>query len=164
MDSILNIPHGLMFWTIINFGVFLFLVVKFGGKAIVKAINQREESIQNSIDAAREAEKSARELFAQSQAQFDNAQQQINEMLIKGREQSEMQLRRAAEEAEKVKKAKVEDALKEIERSKEQALKQLRTEVADMVIIATEKILSDKLDKDKDFQLVENYISQLNKN
>lgn len=164
MDSILNIPHGLMFWTVVNFGIFLFIVIKFGGKSIVNAINTREQNIQNSMDAAKEAERTAKELLAKSQEQFDNAQQTINELLNKGREQAEIQLNRATSEAEKIKKAKVDDALKEIERSKEQALMQLRTEVADMVISATEKLLNDKLDKEKDFKLVENYIQQLNKN
>jgi F-type H+-transporting ATPase subunit b len=164
MDSILNIPHGLMFWTIVNFGIFLFLIFKFGGKGIVDAINQRELNIQNSIDAAKSAEAAARELMAKSQLQFDNAQVQINDLLSKGREQADAQIRRAGEEAENVKKAKVEEALKEIERSKEQALLQLRTEVADLVVLATEKVLNEKLDKEKDYKLVENYIHQLNKN
>lgn len=164
MDSILNIPHGLMFWTIVNFGIFLLLVLKFGGKAIVTAINQREQNIQTAIDSAKEAERASRELLAQSQSQFDNAQQQINEMLSKGREQAEIQLRRATDEAENVKKTKVQDAIKEIERSKQQALIQLRTEVADLVVNATEKLLSEKLDKEKDFKLVENYVQQLNIN
>ena len=162
MDSILNIPHGLMFWTLVNFGIFLLLILKFGGKAIVTAINQREQNIQTAIDSAKEAERASRELLAQNQSQFDNAQQQINEMLSKGREQAEIQLRRATEEAENVKKEKVQDAVREIERSKQQALIQLRTEVADLVVNATEKLLSEKLDKEKDFKLVENYIQQLN--
>jgi len=164
MDSILNIPHGLMFWTIVNFGIFLFLVIKFGGKSIINAINQREHNIQNAIDAAKDAERTAKELLAKSQEQFDNTQQQINELLTKGREQAELQFNRAVQEAENMKKAKVQDALKDIERSKNQALKQLRTEVAEMVVTATEKILNEKLDKEKDFKLVENYIQQLNKN
>ncbi len=164
MDSILNVPHGLMFWTAVNFGIFLFIVIKFGGKSIVNAINNRELKIQNDIDSAKDSERSAKELLAKSQEQFDNAQQAINELLSKGREQAETQLSRATAEAEIIKKAKVADALKEIERSKEQALFQLRTEVADMVITATEKILNEKLDKEKDFKLVENYIQQLNKN
>lgn len=164
MDSILNIPHGLMFWTLVNFGIFFLLVLKFGGKSIVNAINQRESNIQNAIDAAKDAERTAKELLAKSQEQFDNTQQQINELLTKGREQADLQLSRAVQEAENMKKTKVQDALKEIERSKNQALKQLRTEVADMVVSATEKILNEKLDKEKDFKLVENYIQQLNKN
>lgn len=164
MDSILNVPHGLMFWTAVNFGIFLFLVIKFGGKSIVEAINNRELNIQNAIDSAKDAERVAKELLAKSQEQFDNAQQTINELLSKGREQADVQINRATIEAEKIKKSKVEDALKEIERSKEQALFQLRTEVADMVVSATEKILNEKLDKEKDFKLVENYIQQLNKN
>jgi F-type H+-transporting ATPase subunit b len=164
MDSILNIPHGLMFWTVVNFGIFLFIVLKFGGKSIVNAINQREQNIQNAIDSANNAEQAARELMAQSQLQFDNAQQQINDMLNKGREQAEIQLRKATEEAENVKKSKVDEALKEIERSKDTALQQLRSEVAELVVNATEKILGEKLDKERDYKLVENYIQQLNKN
>lgn len=164
MDSILNIPHGLVFWTVINFGIFLFLLIKFGGKGIVNAIKAREESIQHAIDSADAANKNAQKLLVESQEKLDNTQAQVAEMISKGREQAEMHIKKAAEEAEKVKKAKIQDALKEIERSKEAALVQLRSEVADLVVQATEKILMEKLDANKDKKIIDDFIDQLPNN
>jgi len=164
MDSILNIPHGLVFWTIINFGIFLFLLLKFGGKGIVNAIKAREESIQNAIDSAEEINKKAIKLLEESQLKLDNAQSQVAEMMAKGREQAEINIKKASDEAEKIKQAKIQDAVKEIERSKEAALTQLRSEVADLVVQATEKILLEKLDSAKDKRIIDDFINKLPNN
>jgi F-type H+-transporting ATPase subunit b len=164
MESLLNLPHGLMFWTVVNFGIFLFILIKFSGKGIVNALKSREESIHNEIVSAAEANAKAQQILKESQDKIDNAQQEISILIQKGKEQADLNIRKAIEAAEKVKKAKVEEAVREIERSKEQALVQLRTEVADMVVMATEKLLLEKIDRAKDFQLVENYIDKLPKN
>lgn len=164
MDSLLVIKPGLIIWTIINFGIFLFLILKFGGKGILNAVKQREDSIAQAINAAEEANRTSQKLLKESQEKIDMAQQEVALLIQKGREQSEANIRKATEEAEAVKRLKVEEAVREIERSKEKAIIQLKTEVADMVVNATEKILTHKLDKDNDMKLVENYINNLPKN
>lgn len=164
MESILNIPHGLVFWTVINFGIFLFLLIKFGGKGIVKAINAREQSIQHAIDSADAANRNAMKLLVESQDKLDNTQAQVAEMMAKGREQADLHIKKATEEAEAVKKSKIQDALKEIERTKEAALVQLRSEVADLVVQATEQILMEKLDGAKDKKLINDFIDKLPNN
>lgn len=164
MDSLLNLPHGLMFWTIINFGIFLFLVIKFGGKGIINALNERENSINKAIADAENANREAQKLLNESKEKIDNAQQEVALILAKGREQSEAIIRKTAEDADKVKQVKLEEAIREIERNKEIALTQLRTEVADLVVNATEKIISVKLNKEQDFSLIQNSIDKLPKN
>ena len=164
MDSLLNLPHGLMFWTIINFGIFLFLIIKFGGKGIINALNERENSINKAIADAETANREALKLLNESKEKIENAQQEVALILAKGREQSEAIIRKTTEDAEKVKQAKLEEAIREIERNKEIALTQLRTEVADLVVNATEKIISVKLNKEQDFSLIQNSIDKLPKN
>lgn len=164
MDSLLNLPHGLMFWTIINFGIFLFLIIKFGGKGIINALNERENSINKAIADAETANREAKKLLNESKEKIENAQQEVALILAKGREQSEAIIRKTTEDAEKVKQAKLEEAIREIERNKEIALTQLRTEVADLVVNATEKIISVKLNKEQDFSLIQNSIDKLPKN
>ena len=53
--------------------------------------------------------------------------------------------------------------VKEIEISKENAINELRSEVADLVIVATEKILDEKIDKNKDSKLIESAIANFDK-
>lgn len=164
MDSLLSVNPGLLIWTMINFGIFLFLMIKFGGKAMTAGLKAREDRIRDQIEGAEAANAKAVELLKESQAKIDSAQGEVAAILTKGKEQAEAQIRKASEEADKVKKEKLADTLREIERSKEAALKELRTEVAGLVVDATEKILGEKLDGDKDVKMINSYIEKLPKN
>jgi F-type H+-transporting ATPase subunit b len=164
MDAVLNVEPGLLIWTLINFGLFLILLIAFGTKPIMKGLKAREESIQSNIDGAHKANEDAKVLLDESQDKLNNAQVEMAEIIKKGREQAEAIISKATDEADKIKRQKVEDATKEIERSKVDAIKELRREVAGLVVSATEKILDETLDKDKHYKLVESYIEKLPKN
>jgi F-type H+-transporting ATPase subunit b len=164
MENLLNISPGLMIWTLFNFFIVLFIVIKFGVKPIVNGLNSRENGIREAIENAEKANAEAQTLLKESQEKLRNAQSEMSEIIQKGRVQAEEIVRKAADDAEKVKKQKVEDAVKEIERSKEAAILELRKEVAGLVVVATEKLLNETLDKDKHYKLVESYIDKLPKN
>lgn len=164
MDSLLSVNPGTIIWTIVNFSIFLFLILRFGLKPILNSLNAREDKINSAIENAEKANSEAAKLLRESQDKLDSAQKEMMEIIAKGKQQAEMIIQKAAEEADRVKSQKVADALKEIERSKDAALGQLRSEVADLVIKATEKILDEKLDDDKHKKLIETYIEQLPKN
>ncbi len=164
MDSILSVSPGLIIWTLVNFFIFFFLLFKLGFKQIAKGLKTREDSIRESIEGAERANIEAKKILEESQARLANAQQEMTEIISKGRNQAEEIVRKATDEAEKVKQAKVEEAKKEIERSKDNAIKELRKEVADLVIDATEKIIGDNLDKEKNYKLIEGYIGKIPNN
>jgi F-type H+-transporting ATPase subunit b len=164
MESIMNVDPGLIIWTLVNFGIFLFILLKLGTKPILNSLNMRESAIKESIESAEKARADARALLKESEDKLSNAQREMNEIISKGREQAEKILQKATEEAEAVKRQKVEDASREIDRSKEIAIKQLRNEVADLVVMATEKILDETLDKEKHFKMIEKYIDKLPNN
>lgn len=164
MDSILSVSPGLIIWTLVNFFVFFLLLYFLGFKHIAKGLKTREDSIRDNIDGAEKANIEAKRILDESQARLSNAQMEMTEIISKGRNQAEEIIRKASEEAEKVKQAKVEEAKKEIERSKDNAIKELRKEVADLVIEATEKIIGDNLDKDRNYKLIEGYIGKIPNN
>ena len=164
MEGVMNVDPGLVFWTLINFGIFLFILLKLGTKPIIKALNNREETIKNSIEDTEKANSEAKKFLEESQKKLDEAQREMSEIIAKGREQAEQNIRKATEEAEKVKKQKVEEATREIEQSKDKALHELRSEVADMVIIATEKIIGETVDKEKHYKLIQSSIEKLPNN
>jgi F-type H+-transporting ATPase subunit b len=164
MESIMNIDPGLIVWTLVNFGIFLLILLKFGTKPIINALTARENSIKESIESAENARDEAKKLMLQSEEKIANAQKEMMEIISKGREQSEKLIQKATEEADAIRRQKVEDAQREIERSKDIAIKQLRNEVADLVIGATEKILEETLDKDKHMKMIDKYIEKLPNN
>jgi F-type H+-transporting ATPase subunit b len=164
MDALLSVDPGAIIWTIINFLVFFFIIAKFGGKAIKEGLVAREQKIHNEISDAEMANEKAKQFLAEAQTKIDNAQKEMTDIIAKGRKQAEENLQKTAEEAEAIKKKKIEEAVKEIENKKELAIQELRNEVAGLVIQATEKILEEKLDKDKHYKLVESYIEKIPKN
>ncbi len=164
MDSILNVSPGLIIWTLVNFFIFFFLLYKLGFKMIAKGLKTREDSIREDIEGAERANLEAKKLLEDSQAKLNSAQVEMAEIITKGRTQAEEIIRKAADEAEQVKQNKVEEARKEIERSKETAIKELRKEVAGLVVEATEKILGETLDKEKNYKMIENYIDKIPNN
>ncbi|MFH1051576.1 MAG: F0F1 ATP synthase subunit B [bacterium] len=164
MESIMNIDPGLIVWTLVNFGIFLFLILKLGTKPILNGLKARENKINDSIDAAEKAKSDAQKLLLETETKLSQAQKEMNEIIAKGREQAEKILQKASDESETVKRQKVEDAKNEIEKSKENAIKQLRSEVADLVVMATEKILDENLDKAKHYKMIEQYIEKLPNN
>lgn len=162
MENLINVSPGLLIWSTIIFGVVYFILSKFAFPAISGALEDREKNINDAIANAEAQNKKSQELLAESQAKLDNAQKEIQTLLANGKVQAEKIIQAATEEANNIKNQKVEDAKKEIERSKELAVGEIRKEVADLVIMATEKILEEKLDADKHKSLIDKYISHLN--
>lgn len=164
MENIMNVDPGLLIWTLVNFIIFVFILYKIGLKPMKESIQAREQGIRSSIEQAEKANAEAQALLKQSQEKIAGAQTEVSEILKKGQLQAEENLRNILNQAEKAKQQKVEDATREIERSKEAALKELRLQAAAIVIEATEKIIGEKLDKEKDLKLVESYIDKIQKN
>lgn len=164
MEDIMSIDPGLVFWTLVNFGIFLLILIKFGAKPMIEALNQRENTIKETIENAESKYREAQQFLEDSKQKLSEAQKDMMDVINKGKEQAESIINQALEKAEAVKKQKVEDSLKEIDRNKEIAIKELRTEVADLVVQATEKILDESLDKTMHYKMIEKYIDQLPKN
>jgi len=164
MENALNMSPGLMLWTLFNFFILLILLIKFAVKPIINGLKGREDRIKGDLDNAAKANLDAQKFLKEAQENILTARKEMNDIIQKGKVHAEEILRKSAEEADKIKRQKVDEAIREIERSKEIAIKELRTEVAGLVVLATEKLLTETLDKDKHFKLVENYITQLPKN
>ena len=164
MDALLELKPGLLIWSIINFLVFLFIFIKIGYKPIKQSMKAREDKINTSIENADKANKKAQELLEESQNKLDNAQKEMSEIVNNGKKQAESHIQKAKDEADKIKKDKLDEAIKQIEMSKQNAINELRNEVADLVIMTTEKLLEEKLDASKDKKLIESYIDKLPNN
>ncbi|MFN8367716.1 MAG: F0F1 ATP synthase subunit B [Candidatus Kapaibacterium sp.] len=164
MDNVLNVNPGLIFWTLVNFGIFFILLMKFGYRPMLNALNEREEKIHNSIMAAENANVEAQRILAENKEKLAEAHQQVAVVVKEGRVQAEKIIAKANEEAEYIKKQRLEETAREMNRMKDEAFTQLRSEVATLVMQATEKVLDAKLDDDSHKKLIDTAISQVSKN
>lgn len=164
MQSVLDLSPGLMFWTLVNFLIFLVIFFFLFYKTIKSSLNDRADHIKNEREAAEKANFEANQARIKAEEALNTIEKEIADMKIKAKVQTDEMIKKAASEAEFVKKQKVDEAMREIERTKDLALRQLRSEVADLVVMATEKILGETIDKEKHQKLVDNFIDKLPNN
>ncbi len=162
--DLLSPNFGLVIWLAIVFLLLLLVLRAFAWKPITNALEQREQTIDASIQRAETALADARQIQADNQRARREAEQEAQRLLREAREEAE---RLRGEEVQKTREQIQhlrQQAQAEIEREKESALDELRAEVADLAIQAAEKILQENLDAQRQRRLVESFINDLPKN
>ena len=162
--GILNFNSGFAIWVIITLVIFLYVMSKYVVPLILKSLNEREENIKNSLEAAEKAIAKAEKISEDNRKALKEAELKAQKIRKEAIEEAEL-LR-----AEKIEKAKqdasklLEDARKTIEQEKKQALSELREEVAELAVKSASMIIEAELDQDKNKKLVDNFIGDLSKN
>ena len=159
----LDINPGLILWTIITFLLVLMILRATAWKPLLAALAAREEKIRSSIQDAQDAQQQARALLEENRKQLALAEEQSQRIIREGRDMAERLKAEILEKANASARSAVEQAREEIQREKETALTQLRTEVADLAILAAGKILDANLDTAKQRTFVDAVIRDINK-
>ncbi len=128
---------------------------------IVSVAEARQRDITDQLEAARKERDEAGMRLKEAEAKLLDARktaQGVIEAAAKSGEQVRQELRQKAEEESK---RTVEAARKEIEAERDQALRSVRSEVAGLVMAATEKVIGETLDDDKYKELIEKAIAEV---
>ena len=156
-----KIIPGLMIWTIIFFLIVFFALKKFAFGAIQRMIDERREQIRRSIEEADNARDEARNLLEEHKKLIGQAKSEAEEILSEARRVSEANVRRMRDETEADRQRRLEDTRKQIEAETRRALEQIRAEVADLSLIAAEKVTRKSLDDADHKRLIEEAIGEL---
>ena len=157
----LDINPGMMVWTWAAFIFLLIVLYKTAWKPILSAIDNREKMIQDSIEQAENAKKESEELLEKHKSLIRNAEEEAQKFIKENKVLAEKSRQDLLEQA-KAESAKLREKAKmEIEHEKESALQALRSEVVDLTMSATKKLIGDVLDENKHRGIIENYIQKL---
>ncbi|MDD2797159.1 MAG: F0F1 ATP synthase subunit B [Bacteroidales bacterium] len=156
---------GLLFWMLVSFSLLLFILKKFAWKPILKALSDRENSIDEALKSAQEAKNEMLKLQADNQQILMQAMRERDKIMKEASELKEAIVseakNKAIAEAEKV----MEGARAAIEREKVAAIDEMKNAIAIFSIDIAEKILREKLTDDKQQkELVKKYVDQINVN
>lgn len=160
------LPHlGTIIWTTLIFGIVFFILKKFAWSVIVKAIEDREESIDNALTSAKDAEMKLSNLQKEQEKIIALAKHEKEQIVHEGVEQREKIIAMAKEKAQAEADKIIEDAKKRIEREREAALVEMRNQIASLSIeIATKVVRADMDDKARHEKLVEELIKDVELN
>jgi F-type H+-transporting ATPase subunit b len=152
---------GLMVWTLALFGVCLFILWKVAFPRIAEALDRRQKAIEESIDIAERTRSEADELLAEYRERLTAARQQADDIVARARKAGEQQEADAIAAGRRRREELVEQARKDIETETRRAIQEIRAEVADLTILATEKVTRKTLTGDDQRRLVDDAVAEL---
>jgi len=152
---------GTVIVELIAFLLMLAVLARYVYPEIVRFAEARQRAIAEQLRQAEEARAAAEERLKDAEARLNDARRSAQSVLdgaAKSAEQLRQELKQKAdEEARRT----TENARRQIEAERDQAIRSVRTEVADLVVTATEKVIGETLDEKKHRQLIERSIQEV---
>jgi F-type H+-transporting ATPase subunit b len=152
---------GLMVWTLVLFGVSLYILWKVAFPRIAEALDRRQKAIEESIDTAERTRREADELLAEYRERLTAARHQADEIVARARKAGEQVEADLATKGRERREELLEQARKDIETETRRAIQEIRAEVADLTILATEKVTRKTLTEEDQRRLVEEAVAEL---
>lgn len=153
---------GLFFWMIVSFSLLLIVLKRFAWKPILNALHDRENSIQEALDAAELARREMEKLQAGNEKILKQAILERETILKEARDMKESIVREAKDEAVAEANKVMESARLAIIQERAAAVTEIRGIISNFSIEIAEKILEEKLsDSQKQKELISHYIDRL---
>jgi F-type H+-transporting ATPase subunit b len=160
-NPLIQVTPGLMIWTIVCFLICLFVLKRYAFAPIQQAIDERRERIRQSLEEADRARDEAHELLEQHRQLIGQAKAEAEEILAEARRVGESNERRMRDETETERQRRLDDTKKQIDAETRRALDLIRTEIADLSLIAASKVTGKSLDSDDHRRLIEEAVGDL---
>ncbi|HEX2103515.1 MAG TPA: F0F1 ATP synthase subunit B [Solirubrobacteraceae bacterium] len=152
---------GLMIWTLLAFLVAMFILRKYAWPAITNALDKRQRAIEESIEVAESTRAEAQQLLQEYRERLREARQQADEIVARARKAGEVHEREALERAKVQREELLEQTRRDIDAETRRAIQEIRSEVADLTVMATEKVTRKALDERDQKRLVEEALREL---
>jgi F-type H+-transporting ATPase subunit b len=152
---------GLMIWTLVLFLITMYVLSKVAFPKIQEALDKRANAISESIDAAERQRKESDELLAEYRARLAEAREQADDIMLRARKSAETAEAEAAAAGKEKREELVSAAKRDIEAETRRSLDQIRQEVADLTVLATERVTRKTLTGEDQKRLVEEALSEV---
>jgi F-type H+-transporting ATPase subunit b len=160
-DFLVTPSVGLMIWTLLAFGVTLYLLNKFAFPRIAEALDRRRQAIEESIDHAERTKREADELLEEYRGRLREAREQAEQIVVRARRASDSLQDDAKAAASKQREELLAATRRDIEAETRRALEEIRKEVANLTVVATEKVTRKSLTPDDHRRLIEEALGEV---
>ncbi len=152
---------GLMIWTLVVFGGSLYILGKFAFPRIQAALDKRQRAIEESIDASERVKVEADQLLEEYRERLHEARGQADDIVARARRSAEHSEEESLAEAKRRREELMEQTRRDIEQETRRAIQEIRSEVADLTVAATEKVTRKTLTGEDQRRLVDEALSEL---
>jgi F-type H+-transporting ATPase subunit b len=152
---------GLMIWTLVFFFITFYVLKRYAFGPIQKLIDDRRDRIRQALDEADNARGEARRLLEEHRKLIGQAKSEAEEILAETRRVAEANERRMREETEADRQRRIEETRRQVQAETRRALEQIRAEVADLSLIAAEKVTRRSFADEDHRRLIEEAVGEL---
>ena len=159
-DLGINLP-GLI-GQLISFVALMGILTVLGYKPIIKMLDERSRKIKEGVDKSELAEKRATEIDQEAQQRLEEARKEGQALIAQAAEMGNRLRDEAKQNAKEDGEALLIRARAEIQMEKDQAIAQLRSEFADITVLAAGKVINEELDKKKHRKVIDEVLQASN--
>jgi F-type H+-transporting ATPase subunit b len=152
---------GLMIWTLLVFGITMYVLSKVAFPRIQEALDKRANAIRDSIESAEKTREEADKILAEYRARLKEARQQADEIVARARKSAEATTNQATQEGRDKREELLVAARRDIEAETRRSLERIRREVADLTVLTTEKVTRKSLDSDDQKRLIDEALAEV---
>ncbi|MEA3286419.1 MAG: F0F1 ATP synthase subunit B [Candidatus Marinimicrobia bacterium] len=164
MENLLRFDTGLMIWTWITFIVVLVILGTKAWKPMIKALEDRENFIRDSLAEAETARQEADKVASEYEAMVTRARQEAQEIVAAGKETAERMKAEILNEAQDKSAGILKQAEAQIAGERDKAISEIRTQIVDISMAAAEKIIVKSLSREDNERLIEDALKDYGQN
>lgn len=146
---------------LINFGVILFILWKWVFTPVAKKLQERSDKIQKSMSDAERVAKEKQEFELWRQTEMGKTRQESSAIVTAAQNDAVKAKQQIMDQVKADQQKIVDQAKAQIESEKNKSILEAKSELANLVTSATEKILRQKLDTKADQELIKESLWQI---
>lgn len=163
--SPLKPDFGLLLWSVVFFLLFWFIIGKLAFKPIIKALKDRQDEIQNSLDSAKIARAEMANLKAENEKILAEAREEKMNIIKEAKESATILVTEARDKAKEEAQRLLQQAKSDIENAKKAAMVDVKNEIGVMALQIAEKVIRKELTGDKaNTDYVNKLVDEVSKN
>lgn len=165
LNPLVSPDPGLFIWSTVAFLILFFLLSKFAWKPIVKALDERERSIEDALSKAEMAKAEMAKLISENEDLLKEARLERDSILKEAKEIKDQIINDAKDQAKTEGAKLIEKAKDEITNQKLAAMAEIKNQVSSLSLAIAEKVLRNQLeDQEKQQALVNDLLKEVKLN
>lgn len=148
-------------WKVVNFGILAFILVKFGGPAFKSFLKQRTETIQKTLDEARQARELAEKALKEVEERLKAKDKEVEEIIAAARLSGAKERDFLSAEGQKMSAKMLEQAKANIDFELKRAKDAIKAEAVELALELAERKIKGKLTPDEQKKLLEESLVKL---
>lgn len=150
-----------LIFVMVNFLILVAILYKFMWGPVIKMIDSRQQTIDDSLNKADAARKEAEQMSAKLAEEIADARRQAKSIIEEAQKSAETVKEDILAQARDSADSMLERAQAEIAKEKANAILEIKGEVADMVVSVAGRLLAENMNDQQHMALVDKYIAEV---